>query len=236
VDTPDGRAWFGADEDRQEYSRKQAVLEALRELEEGVEHGYETLRKAIPTEAGLPGDIYLDMMLREPLSWLGVLDIGLHRGRIDAFRITGIGRWLLSRGKRLEIASDVTNVEATFEIPASLDQTDPLAFYELWRMAEVISSNRVTRFRITEASVLRNRVMGRSTEEMVLLLERISRSPLPQNVVYSIREWGERFGTITIRRGKRMRFASPDALAAFEEEHKDEMIQRLSDTEILLAS
>lgn len=236
TDTPDTRAWFGPDEGGQERPRKQAVLEALRELDAEAEHSYDAFCKGISAEVGSPGEVYLDMMLREPLYWLGVLDVRLHRGRMATFRITEMGQWLLSKGRRFEVASDVMKVEATFEVLASLGEVDPLTFYELWRMAEVVSSERVTRFKITEKSVLRNRSLGRSTEEMVGFLERISSTPLPQNVVYSIREWGERFGTITIRRGTRMRFVSPDALAVFEEEHQGEGIERLSDTEVLVVS
>lgn len=236
TDTPDTRAWFGPDEGQQKRSRKQAVLEALRGLEARVEHSYDGFCTAISAEVGSPGEVYLDMMLREPLYWLGVLDVRLHQGRMATFQITKMGQWLLSKRRRFEVASDITNVEATFEVVASLGEVDPLTFYELWRMAEVMSSDRVTRFKITEKSVLRNRAVGRSTEEMVRFLERISSTPIPQNVVYSIWEWGERFGTITIRRGTRMRFASPDGLAAFEEEHQGEEMQRLSDTEVLVVS
>jgi len=64
--------------------------------------------------------------------------------------------------------------------------------HTLDRFAVRVRSDEVVRYRIERDAVERAVARGMTTDEMVGFLAGKSRAPLPQNVVYSVREWGGR--------------------------------------------
>jgi hypothetical protein len=74
-------------------------------------------------------------------------------------------------------------------------------------------------YRLSRESVYRAQQEGLTAEEILATLGRESRQPIPQNVAYSLREWGDLYGQITIRSGVRLlQAASPELL--------DELLER----------
>jgi len=237
VDDPGKWIWFGPDEDGEELDRKRTVLAGLAKLDPGREHSYETFREEMLSENPTLNKRYLEKMVREPLSWLGMLDVRVGDRSAIAFRITDEGGWLLKPTESgPSYTSGTIEIEDTGEFLVPLDRVNDITLYEIQRCADLIAAGRPPRFKITSETVERARDWGRTTEEILGFLETLSATPLPPNLIASIREWGERYGRIEIRRARHLQFQNEEQRDAFEREHSEEDIERLSPTELLILS
>ncbi len=140
---------------------------------------------------------FIDMILREPLHWLGLIDIGAALTDDDsglaAFRLTAQGAHILL-GTPLPEPAEPTGgrliVQPTFEVLAYPPvQETHLALLD--RIAERERLDQVAAYRLTRESIYRARQQhGMAIEEVTAALERESGAELPQNVAYTLQEWG----------------------------------------------
>ena len=158
---------------------------------------------------------FLVSALREPLQWLGLVEIGLDSERQPvAFRLTAEGAVALGLAAEVAPAAGETTralvVQPNFEMVFLPEVAGFAAAIALDRFADRVSMDRAIIYRLSRESVLRGLREGLPREEVLATLERLSGGPLPQNVRYSLEEWVARFGSIRLHR-KVMVLAAEDA-------------------------
>jgi len=153
-----------------------------------------------PPKSTLPGlAVELESWILERLFLLGLVDVGLADDRPVATRLTELGSKVLG----VEVEESVGNglaplvVNPDFEVLVFPEGDVLELVHTLDRFAFRTKSEEVSHYRILKEGVERAVVKGMSASDILGFLGENSRTPIPQNVAYSIRNWGEkiRFGT-----------------------------------------
>lgn len=135
--------------------------------------------------------------LRE-LAWIGLVRMcRSDQGEAVGVVITPMGRSTLGNRAWDEegLWTDRFLIQPTFEIIAP--RTLGLVIRgELERFADLVSVDVTLTYRITKDTVYRAGDEGMSGEAVIVFLERHSEKSLPQNVEYSVREWGQSYGQV----------------------------------------
>lgn len=135
--------------------------------------------------------------LRE-LAWLGLLRLyGGEASDPTAVAFTPCGRAVLGNRSWAEegLWAERFIVQPNYEmiVPRTLN----LAVRdELERLTDLVAVDRALTYRISKESIYRAGDDGMSGEAIVAFLRRHSEKPVPQNVEYSIREWGAHYGQV----------------------------------------
>jgi hypothetical protein len=149
--------------------------------------------------------------LRE-LEWLGLLrQYGDNRDTPAGLVITPLGRNVLGNRPWDEegMWSERFVVQPTFEIivPCTLH----LAIRnELEKLADLAAVDVTMTYRITRDTIYRAGDEGLSGAAVLAFLERHSEKTIPQNVEYTIREWGDSYGQVYFMDTFLLRTASPE--------------------------
>ncbi len=155
---------------------------------------YDPPRMTLP---GLARDL-ADWLLRR-LFVLGVIDVALVGDEPAAVRLTELGQKVLGMQPGDNGGSGLPPlvVNPDFEVLVFPEGEVIELVHTLDRFAIRTRSEEVSRYRILKEGVERAVVKGMPAEEILRFLTAHSRTPIPQNVEYSIRDWGEtiRFGT-----------------------------------------
>ena len=148
---------------------------------------------------------YVAQVLREPLRWLGLVDVGFDPGGEGpvAVRLTELGRRLFSRAPAdaARRSRPVLVVQPNFEVVVldALSNLDLLA--RLDAFAEAHGLDRAAIYRLTRQALVRGLAAGWTEEAIVATLEGEAGAPLPQNVRRSLRGWATDYERIRLRRG-----------------------------------
>ncbi|MGH7152257.1 MAG: helicase-associated domain-containing protein, partial [Planctomycetota bacterium] len=202
----------------------------------GVEEAFSS-RAPAPTAVEDPQRLAWNLFawVRRRLHLLGLVDLGYDASsRPVALRLTPFGSRLLRPG-RLPAGGERLLVNPDFEVALFPGTGDPYDLvHALDRFCERTHSDPIFRFRITEASVRLGRAEGMSTEAMVLALK--GESPVPQNVLFSIRAWAARAGVVRLESATLVRSEEPGVLDRFLEDPRvrERLIERISPTSALL--
>ncbi|MCP4861334.1 MAG: hypothetical protein GY902_08820 [Planctomycetes bacterium] len=145
--------------------------------------------------------------IRKYLYLLGIIDMAYDStGRAVAIRLTRVGAELLDMipGREIEGSGHVV-VNPDFEVVLFPDSRSHELIYQLDRFCDREFTDSLYHYRITPASLHRGLSEGMTLDEMVTLLSARSRTPLPQNVSYSLESWARKDGLIEIDRTFRLR-------------------------------
>jgi hypothetical protein len=144
----------------------------------------------------------LRLVLEEVLSPIGWVELGYRGNELVAFRPTPQGAVALGRQASLpEAPSQLEKhlvVQPNFEILAPVEQ---LSFWEaglLEKFAERKSSDVISVYHLTQATLYRAAQEGVSLEEVLSFLETKSVTGIPENVRQSIEDWWPDFLCIRI--------------------------------------
>jgi hypothetical protein len=154
---------------------------------------------------------FLEALLREPLHWLGLIDLGraarVEPGRgesLVALRATPLGAHLLMGEPLPKDEGAGTGrliVQPTFEVLA-YPPVGEIQLALLDRIAERGRLEQVAEYRLTRESLYRARQQhGLRVEQVIADLERESGTQLPQNVAYTLLEWGRAQERVLLRDG-----------------------------------
>jgi hypothetical protein len=138
--------------------------------------------------------------IRKYLYLLGIIDMAYDQtGRAVAIRLTRVGAELLDMipGREIEGSGHVV-VNPDFEVVLFPDSRSHELIYQLDRFCDREFTDSLYHYRITPASLHRGLSEGMTLDEMVKLLAARSRTPLPQNVSYSLESWARKDGLIEI--------------------------------------
>jgi len=158
--------------------------------------------------------------LRKRLYLLGLVDLGYDKaGHPVAMRLTRIGARLLGlegRGESQAIGSLV--VTPDFEVVMFPTGDDAELNHDLDRFCDRQTLGQVMHFQITDRSVHRALSEGMSLKRIFTTLEDNARTPVPQNVLYSIRDWAVQAGLLFLDSTMRVTCPNPDLLARFSQD------------------
>jgi hypothetical protein len=114
--------------------------------------------------------------------------------------------------ERTKLAVGSLIVTPTFEVVLFKSGDDAELMHELDRFGIRERGGETVVFRIEEASVRRALVEGMGLEQLLLTLESNSRTPVPQNVSFSIRDWARRAGRMVLDEALVLSCEEEDAL------------------------
>jgi len=137
--------------------------------------------------------------VRRRLALLGVVDLGLDAvGRPAAIRLSRLGAKLLGvlQPGALKVGQSHLVVNPDFEVVLLPEGDEFEMVHALDRFCERRRHEVLYHYELTEESVRRGLQDGLALSEIVEWLTARSRAGLPQNVVYSLREWGARAGVV----------------------------------------
>jgi hypothetical protein len=153
---------------------------------------------------------------RQRLYLLGIIDLGYDsQKRPVAMRLAPHGARLLGldpERERTKLAVGSLIVTPTFEVVLFKSGDDAELMHELDRFAVRERGGETVVFRIEEASVRRALVEGMGLDQLLLTLESNSRTPVPQNVSFSIRDWARRAGRMVLDEALVLSCEEEDAL------------------------
>ena len=149
--------------------------------------------------------------VRQRLYLMGVVELGYDEAkRPVALKLTASGARLLGLipGED-EPAQSLGNLVVTpdFEVVLFKTGDDADLMHDLDRFCLRERAEETVHFRIQESSVRRAMIEGMRLDRILETLESNSRTPVPQNVTYSIRDWARSLGRMTL---------TPDLILACE--------------------
>jgi hypothetical protein len=152
--------------------------------------------------------------LRRRLLPLGIVDLA-HRGeRVVGMRLTDLGAVVLGAASPEDSEEAMTPlvVNPDFEILLFPEGRDHALVHRLDRFAKRTKTDHIHHYRLEEETVRRAVVAGMTGREILETLEANSRTPIPQNVAFSIREWSSRVRFLRPRRGQLLRAEDADTI------------------------
>ena len=139
--------------------------------------------------------------VRKRLYLLGLVDLGYDSGGHPvAMKVTSVGARLFGmRAPEGDVpGSGSLIVTPDFEVVHFPSGDDAALIHDLDRFCEREKSETVRHFRISDRSVKRALHEGVALARMLEVLEVNSRTPVPQNVLYSIKDWAKQDGLCTL--------------------------------------
>ncbi|MCB9887230.1 MAG: helicase-associated domain-containing protein [Planctomycetes bacterium] len=132
--------------------------------------------------------------IKKRLFPLGLVDIGLHGGRVTALRLSRLGAELLDADPAGKVGGTRSSVivQPDFEVLVFPGDDVHDVVHQIDRFAHRTKSDHVHQFRIDEDSVRAGVADGLSAAQIVQELTDRARVPIPQNVLYSLEEWANK--------------------------------------------
>lgn len=129
--------------------------------------------------------------IKKRLFPLGLVDIGMHQGRVTGMRLSRLGAELLEAEPAARVGGTRSSVivQPDFEVlvfPGD-DVHDVVHLFD--RFAHRTKSDHVHQFRIGEASIRSGLADGMTGTQILQELTDRARVPIPQNVLYTLEEW-----------------------------------------------
>ena len=156
--------------------------------------------------------------VRKRLYLLGFVDLGYDKsGRPVAMRLTRIGALLLGMVEPEVHTPGIGSLVVTpdFEVVLFPTGDDSALNHDLDRFCDRERDGHLRHFRVTDKSVHRGLVEGMGLRRMTATLEENARTPVPQNVLYSIRDWAVQAGLLFLDKSLAVTGQNPDELARF---------------------
>jgi XPB/Ssl2-like helicase family protein len=160
--------------------------------------------------------------VRSRLYLLGIVDLGYDAAdRPVALRLTRFGARLLGAIDGAPVNAAVLGslvVTPDFEVVLFPTGDDAELVHELDRCCVREKKGETLHFRITDRSVQRALSEGMYLSRILTTLKTQSRTPVPQNVLYSIRDWGHRAGLLHLDEHNVLRGEDPETLRRFQQD------------------
>ncbi len=171
----------------------------------------------VPTESLQQLCLHLADWVKRRLYPLGLVELGLRDGRPVALRIARLGAELLGG----EAAGDVGGSRSTavvnpdFEVLLFPGDDEHEVVHSFDRFCERQKSDHVHHFRLTKDTVHAALQDGMTLAQIVQELTDRSRVGLPQNVVYSLEDWGDQAGVLVLDPRRTLRARRPELIERF---------------------
>lgn len=203
-------------------------------------------------------DIYDLNRLIYNLHLIGIIDIKYFNDYnytyIHSFRISAFGMHLYETGGKNKGTAHHTDrpfiISPNFEVSVFAEETDYYTMYRLSKIALMLRCDTAGTFRLEKELVMRELSEGSELTEIISFLEQHSKKELPQNIRYSLLDWGSKYGKVTAGKGyieivdrslyeRIEQIISPyiirsinNPVILFDEKNTDEVISRLRKADI----
>lgn len=153
--------------------------------------------------------------VRKRLYLIGIVDLGYDgHGRPVAMRLTRMGAKML--GVEIESVESVgignLIVTPDFEVVLFPTGDDAELIHDLDRFCKRAKNAQVSHFQITERGVQRALAEGMMLKRILSTLVQNSRTPIPQNVVYTIRDWSAQAGLLKLASNHHLSSDNPEVM------------------------
>lgn len=142
----------------------------------------------------------LQRWVRYRLFPLGLIEFAEKNGEAAGIRLSEFGCRVLGKEKWGKDPGKILIVTPDYEALLFPEGNFYDTYISVAAFAEKKKQDQVTHFEITENSVKRAIFTGQKPEEIIDILESRSRTPVPQNVKYSILDWNKTVSHIRISR------------------------------------
>lgn len=156
--------------------------------------------------------------VRKRLYLLGIVDLGYDtNGHPVAMRLTRIGARVLGVDAGLSEPTGLGRLIVTpdFEVVLLGEGDDADLVHDLDRFTERVKDGVTRQFRIDDRSVHRGLVEGLTVSRMTEILTGNARTPVPKNVLQSIRGWAQQAGLLLLDTNLVVRGQDPSLMARF---------------------
>jgi len=177
-------------------ARNRYLLE-LDTREQAPHHAPLSVRHQALTELGRAAQ---DLLWRD-LFALGLVEVAVRGERPVGVRLSRLGRRVVLETREEAEESRPLVVNPDFELMVLPEGDVDDLLHALDRIATRVRTGEVVHYRLERERIESVTAAGGSPAEILTLLETHSRAPLPQNVVYSIRAWGDHVRSASMRRG-----------------------------------
>lgn len=151
--------------------------------------------------------------LRTALTWFGVIEWG-HAGKMDAVRLTDVGRWLTERGPEPHVPPfGATPLGIQPDLTVLVLHPEPAHLWPLLALAEPDTLDRVAAYRITAGSLRRALRRGLPLPHIVRFLESRTGGPLSTATRATLDDWARSLRRVTLERAVILATDDPDTLA-----------------------
>jgi hypothetical protein len=161
----------------------------------------------------------LRYLLCSPLHWFGILDLarGSAEGDPAAFRLTGIGRYLLTGETSPALNNETGVVEVKQADTYGIQDNTPLQLrYQAARFGKLIRyANHFSWYRLTPDSLSVAASQGLNLHQLILLLEKSQPKPVPRSLQRLAERWEAHHLEASIKTALLLRFVSADACSLF---------------------
>ncbi len=154
----------------------------------------------VPTETVQQICLHLLDFVKRRLYPLGLVDLGLREGRPVAIRLSRLGAELLGAVDANEVGGHRSSVVVNpdFELILFPGEDEHEAVHALDQFCERLKTDHIHHFRISRQSVQSALHEGVALSHIIQELSDRSRAPLPQNVVFSLEDWGDQAGVLVL--------------------------------------
>jgi len=176
--------------------------------------------------------------LRNRFFLLGLVDLGFEEGKVAGMRLTSLGAKALGisipEDKKFEQNPLIVNPD--FEVILFQDGDSYDLITQIDKFSMRIKSDNTYHFKITSSSVEKAVAKGMTASEILTLLSENSRVGIPQNVIYSIKEWAEKVKFVDVRPAMLLRGRSKEVIDRIGHSTglKSLIVERLSPTVLLI--
>jgi hypothetical protein len=156
--------------------------------------------------------------VRKRLYLLGIVDLGYDgHNRPVAMRLTRMGAKLLGIAAEHDESAGIGNLVVTpdFEVVLFPTGDDSELVHDLDRFCRREKNGHLVHFKILEKGVHRALTEGMFLRRILSTLVQNSRTPVPQNVIYSIRDWASRAGLLQLTEKCDVQCDDAETLARF---------------------
>jgi len=156
---------------------------------------------------------YIRYLFAGPLHWLGVVDLAYGSGEADpiAFRLSPLANFLLNDGVSAPVLAPETApkllTDLTIVIPVNASR---LQRYQVGRFTKIVSNSvSETRFQISADSLTNAEKNGLKVEQLLQLLEKNLKTPLPVSYKKLAERWDQRRIEVRMEKALLLRIEDP---------------------------
>lgn len=152
--------------------------------------------------------------MRSRFFLLGLVDMGYHGGKVNTMMLNPLGAKALGIEvpDKSALKQKPLIVNPDFEIILFQDGDNYDLITRMDRFAERTKSDNAYHYKVTVSTVEKAVAEGMTVSDILTLLSENSRVGIPQNVIYSIREWAEKVKFAQIREATLLRVRNKEVI------------------------
>jgi len=176
--------------------------------------------------------------MRSRFFLLGLVDMGYHGGKVGTMMLNPLGAKALGIDvpDKSALKQKPLIVNPDFEIILFQDGDNYDLITRMDRFAERTKTDNAYHYKITVSTIEKAVAEGMTVSDIITLLSENSRVGIPQNVIYSIREWAEKVKFARIRQATLLRVRNKEVIDRILQAGslKDIVLERIAPTVLMI--